>query len=449
MAWDMDNKSRAVGLIVAAIVGAIVAGALALSSVRNAEATVDDVSALHAVELTLLAQDTAMARIGQAVLLAEDAAIGVVRSEEVTVAATAADQAVSAVENRFASLPQPARDDLSARMSAWSSAATSVVAMTADIDPASATSTMVVSLSQVTDALVDGLTSERDARAAALEDTEGGLGLAGRAIGFLVIFLLPLGAILAYRISARRQLDTAVSHLDTRIEAEKLTARAKDQFIADFAKDLQPPLSSIREISEQLLEGRSPSAAEELTAAINAQSDQISNRMADLEIAAADRVDPSLLDPATFDVKDQIDAVIATFAKRGHLLGGTYGAGAVVADASRLQQILRNLIANAIAHGGADIRIYGDVAGRNYFVSVEDNGPGLGEEAAAEFSARTIPLTAGSAGLGLGVAQLLATAMGGLLEYERVAGRTAFVLALPVATELESEEAAALIPAEQ
>ena len=117
----------------------------------------------------------------------------------------------------------------------------------------------------------------------------------------------------------------------------------------------------------------------------------------------------------------------------------------VQADPLRVRQILRDLISNAIQHGGPNIRIYGDSAGSKYVVSVEDDGPGVPSEIADRLYTRfvhrsEVPLTAGSAGLGLAVAQLLAQAMGGSLDYERVANRTAFVLSLPLASAGEERD---------
>lgn len=52
----------------------------------------------------------------------------------------------------------------------------------------------------------------------------------------------------------------------------------------------------------------------------------------------------------------------------------------IQADRSRLQQLLENLIRNAIEHGGEDLTItLGDLDGESGFY-VEDNGPGIPED---------------------------------------------------------------------
>jgi signal transduction histidine kinase len=136
-------------------------------------------------------------------------------------------------------------------------------------------------------------------------------------------------------------------------------------------------------------------------------------------------------------MSDELDAVIAPFRRRGIVVGGAYAQATVVGDQLRIRQILRNLLSNAVQHGGTTIRVYGAAAGSNYVLSVEDDGPGVPENVAPRLFARFVhqgdaPLTTGSVGLGLAVAHLLAEAMNGTLDYERIPDRSSFVLSLPL-----------------
>ena len=68
---------------------------------------------------------------------------------------------------------------------------------------------------------------------------------------------------------------------------------------------------------------------------------------------------------------------------------------------------------------------------------VEDDGPGIPAEHHEQVFARFTRLDgsrASGSGLGLAIARELAERMGGELRLESGAGRTAFVLALPVST---------------
>ena len=110
----------------------------------------------------------------------------------------------------------------------------------------------------------------------------------------------------------------------------------------------------------------------------------------------------------------------------------------VLADPLRLRQILRNLVSNAVKHGGGRVAVVGLYAAGGYAFSVVDDGPGVSEEIAGRLFERYIhdgrrALLAGSVGLGLNIARSLAEAMGGSLEYSRHGEATWFTLVTPLA----------------
>jgi signal transduction histidine kinase len=448
MPWNPNNQSRVVGLVIAGIIGALVAGALVLSSVRKTESALDDAAALHSADLTLSAQNTAMATIGQAVLLAEDLAIGVAQTGDVDAASAVAAESVATVEMLFSSLPA-ADQVLQSAFSAWEAAASNVIGAVSGDDPRLAAGELAESLAPASVAFATELSSQRDGLVAAVEDADGSAGFLSRLAGFLVVFLLPLAAILVYRISARRQLDVAVGHLDTRVAAEQQDAEQKKRFVVDFANDLKPEVMSLRELAQRLTTRGGFLEIDETAKSIDAKSEQLMNRIEDLLVTAGDTEETPSPQATVTDMAEQINAVIQSFARSGHVIGGTYGQGDVDADDEKVRQILRNLLSNAVEHGGSDIRLYGDVAGSSYVVSVEDDGPGLSEELADRLAASGANAASGTSGLGLDVASKLAVAMGGSLEYERVAGRTAFVVMLPAAIQSAPAEAGILVTADQ
>jgi signal transduction histidine kinase len=260
---------------------------------------------------------------------------------------------------------------------------------------------------------------------------------------------------IVYRGSVRRQLEVAESQLDARLDAEKTVGRAKDQFIANISHELRTPLTSIYGFSELLLEQGfvDPQAAGDLVGVINTESGELARMVEDLLVAAHDEDVPLPIDRTEVSIADEIDAVVKPLARHGIFVGGTYASATVAGDQLRIRQILRNLLSNAVKYGGSHIRVYGDAAGSNYVVAVEDDGDGVPEHVKERMFSRfvhqgEIPLTSGSVGLGLAVARTLAEAMGGYLEYEHVTGRTSFVLSLPLAGS-DAEDAVAddvLIP---
>lgn len=442
MAQNTKDQSRFLGWVAAAVVGALILvfGALTFTNARTANDTVKEAEALHAADMTLSAQDVAMKSIGQLVLLAQDRELGVAGDEAVDAATGAADAAIENLRSRFETFDDKTADSLTPSLLAWDEAAFRVINFAASGDATAAADTLTSSLVPAANTFADLLIEERDERAVALDDAKSGVGRLAQFAGFLTALLLPLGAIVAYRISVLRQLEVAESHLDARIEAEKSVGRAKDQFITSISQELRTPLTSIYGFSEDLLDQGfvDATAAGDLVGLINNESAELARMAEDLLVAAHDVDTPLPLDTEPVVINEEIDSVIETYTRKGVEIGGTYGPGVAMGDKLRIRQILRNLMSNAVQHGGPNIKIYGDVAGNNYVVSVEDDGDGVPEELEDRLFSRfphkgVESLTAGSVGLGLAVAQLLAEAMDGRLDYDRVVGRTSFVLSLPVA----------------
>lgn len=111
---------------------------------------------------------------------------------------------------------------------------------------------------------------------------------------------------------------------------------------------------------------------------------------------------------------------------------------AVRADPLRLRQIIRNMLTNAVRHGGNRIVVRTKVRNGYGVVEVADDGTNFDTaEIATMFApygrATRTDLSTGSIGLGLTVSRQLATLMGGSLEASREQEMTSFRLSLPLA----------------
>ena len=125
---------------------------------------------------------------------------------------------------------------------------------------------------------------------------------------------------------------------------------------------------------------------------------------------------------------------------------------AVLGDRDRLVQALLNLVKNAVeaASGqgeGAQVWLrtgfHAGVAVTNpatgqrvslpLAISVEDNGPGIAEEIASNLFEPFVSNKPAGTGLGLALAARIVGEHGGLIETERVRGRTVFRVMLPMA----------------
>ena len=107
------------------------------------------------------------------------------------------------------------------------------------------------------------------------------------------------------------------------------------------------------------------------------------------------------------------------------------------ADRTRVRQIIRNLLTNALKYGGPDIEVECRVNSDCAFIEVRDNGAGVPEEARERIfqpyeRAHDPEIQPGSVGLGLAVSTQLAGLMGGELVYRYSDNWSVFRLALPL-----------------
>ncbi|MFQ5524488.1 MAG: ATP-binding protein [Acidimicrobiia bacterium] len=219
-------------------------------------------------------------------------------------------------------------------------------------------------------------------------------------------------------------------------------ARSKDQLIASVAHELRTPLAAVIGFA-QVLKDESGSLSEaeraEMIQLIVAEGMDLSNVVDDLLVAA--RAESPLLAVAqvSVDLRAQAAQVLESLGREGvgrlECLGPTARA---LGDPSRVRQILRNLVSNALKYGGDEIRVVVTGSGSTARVAVIDNGHGVppGEEERIFESyerAHSLPGLAPSLGLGLTVSRELARLMGGDLTYRREADESIFELALPKA----------------
>ena len=113
----------------------------------------------------------------------------------------------------------------------------------------------------------------------------------------------------------------------------------------------------------------------------------------------------------------------------------------VEADPRRLEQILHNLLENAVKYSpkGGRIVVQGTVRGQNAVISVSDQGIGIPTEQLDKVFERFYriesPLTrrAGGSGLGLPITKALVEAHGGRIWVESQPGKgSSFIFTLPL-----------------
>ena len=147
--------------------------------------------------------------------------------------------------------------------------------------------------------------------------------------------------------------------------------------------------------------------------------------MSDLSIVPADM-------EVCSEVREAIGAITDPAAKTIDCVSD--GELVVWSDPLRVRQIVRNLVSNAIKHGGGDVEVSVRATEGWAVIAVSDRGARLSREQVVEifepYSRGPGPTVTGSVGLGLSVARLLALRLGGDLQYQHDGGRNVFVLKL-------------------
>ncbi|WP_155992758.1 ATP-binding protein [Acidocella facilis] len=160
---------------------------------------------------------------------------------------------------------------------------------------------------------------------------------------------------------------------------------AIEKFAADVAHEIKNPLSSIRSAVETLTRVEDPARASRLLAIVNQDVSRLDRLITD--ISDSSRLD-SELSRSRYEIVDMA-RLLATLAEI-HDATRKVGAPFMEVDVpaadllvrgseTRLVQVLRNLIGNAISFSPAEGRIYlrGRLTGGLVELSVEDEGPGI------------------------------------------------------------------------
>lgn len=237
--------------------------------------------------------------------------------------------------------------------------------------------------------------------------------------------------------SVANVLAAAVDRATAKARLEELL-RSKDSFVASVSHELRTPLTVVTGMAHELNErwmDLSDSELAEFTRLLVEQSQDMSDLIEDLLVAARANIGNVAVRNEPIELDRQIENVLAGFANVGSVdIRVKLEPGIVDADPIRVRQIVRNLITNAIRYGGRNVSVeMGSTAGAR-FVDVADDGPGIPVEdrerifEAYERAHHTAGQP-GSVGLGLTVSRTLAELMGGSLTY-RFVDRSVFRLEL-------------------
>ncbi len=228
--------------------------------------------------------------------------------------------------------------------------------------------------------------------------------------------------------------------------------QAQTEFVSTVSHELRTPLTSIKGFADTILR-----AGDRLDVAqqrryidiIKQQADRLTRLVEDLLAVSRLESKKLQLTVRAIDLREAIQRVthILSEKARNHKINDVIPAGLplVWADADRLEQILTNLIDNAIKYSPSETTVTvvaRDVPGTPEMVefSVADQGGGIPQEHLkdlfSKFSRLDNPLTRQTEGTGLGlyITRSLVVALGGQIKVSSVPGCTTFTVQLPAAS---------------
>jgi signal transduction histidine kinase len=420
------------------VVAVTIALAFVFSTSSGARQVADSARSLHEANAASGSVALARAAIAQATVFGIDHELGVASDEALEIAAEAATVSLRDVDHWADVLAASnLTRAIAVNLNEFTAIGAEVVAMVAEGNALQAEGLRNSGLEAEYETVAAALSARQAATVAEIGRTERFAGVIGWLTRLLATLLIPAAAIILYFLLVRRQMREARLTMNAQLEAEKALGRAKDDFIASISHELRTPLTSIYGFSEYLVltDALDPEETVELVALIHEDSVELSRMIEDLLTAAR------LESDALKFTYDNVDLRVETLAATGAMTrSGTtvqvMGDVLCWADANRVRQIVRNLVSNAIKHGGPTVDVYLESDGDRAVLTVSDNGEEMDPEVEQRMFDRFVhdgveTLLTGSVGLGLSIARSLARTMGGDIRFVRAGGWTNFEVSLP------------------
>ncbi len=221
----------------------------------------------------------------------------------------------------------------------------------------------------------------------------------------------------------------------------------RQDFISNISHELRTPISSVKALAETLSEGaiEDTTVAKDFLNRINAEADKLAQMVQELGKLSRIESGEAPLQKKLFEIVQPIEHAVERLRAQAERSGLNIetnipsGLPQVLADESRVEQVLVNIIHNAIKFtpGGGRIKVSAEVKEDNLVVSVADTGIGIPADDLPRIFERFYKAdksrSGGGTGLGLAIAKHIVEAHGGKIWAESVEGKgSTFHFTLPM-----------------
>jgi signal transduction histidine kinase len=255
---------------------------------------------------------------------------------------------------------------------------------------------------------------------------------------------LTMFTLFAELIALQLDSENERSATEAALLGERATAELREQFIAVLGHDLRNPLAAVGATAEWLARRGGEPELVTIGTRLRATTRRMSRLIDDVLDFARGRMGAGIgltLSPAD-DLADALGDVVAELrtANPGRIVIEKIAvAGRIYCDRGRVQQLLSNLLANALTHGAPDqpVRVEVSVDAGELVLAVSNAGAPIAlEDLEKVFQPYWRPATSqpgGGLGLGLYICSQIVKAHGGLLSASSSAATgTCFVARIPV-----------------
>ncbi len=284
-------------------------------------------------------------------------------------------------------------------------------------------------------ATVASANAELEARLTAIGLASTDAGRAATATRWLIAVIVPATMIVWLR--ARHRKRERKLELEHELETERRVRASKIDFLDAVVHHLRAPLRTVVELAESLRTRSDTFNARQrrdLVETIADQAHDLEYLIEDLDVVGQPEDAEVSWDPAPCDVRRTVEAVLAGLGMQHSESVVVLGSGAATADETRIRQILRNLISNAVESSAEYVAVVINEGEDALSITVSDDGPrrACGEELFS-LTADMSCAEDTAAALGLSLSRRLARIMGGDLVFVDEPDVTTFRLTLPAA----------------